>query len=146
MIAALVLAACLEPVLFADDGVPCSAAREQIECGCTESQEWDPVPGATSYEIVRTTASTGAQYLVGTVLPVPDDGGGSWLASRWVYARDDPFPREGTLYEYRVLACNENGCTEFADAESTWYRAAPYWCGDNGVEVPCYVADAMASK
>jgi hypothetical protein len=146
MLAALLLASCLSMPLFGElDGPPCGDETE--ECRCTECFGWEPSERATYYMVTRLTPSTGSAVLVGTLteqLGVDEETGEPWRippATVWCPARDNPFPREGTLYEYTVHACNAAGCVP--STNSVRYRAAPYACYEGGREVACYVGDPV---
>lgn len=151
MLAAFLLAACLESVYYPStlDGPVCSVARERVECGCSECMTWDAVENVTVdfYEIERETVSTGNRVIVGTNERTYGDDGEekrlvSFLSTTWCYSNDTPFPREGTLYSYRVRACLIGGnCGDWSNVVD--YTAAPYACYPDGVERQCYPGDPL---
>jgi hypothetical protein len=156
MLAALLLAACTEPVFFPADfsGPTCVAARQDVECGCSEGFQWDPVTLSEAgtplvvdrYEVARKTVSSGTEYTVGAryiQTGFDEDTGEPWshLATAWFPALDNPFPQEGTVYEYRVRACAAAKCGEWSGPVR--YVAAPYGCFEDGAEVSCYVGDPV---
>jgi len=158
MIAALLLAGVcaidpvsgLEEVVFFPpelDGPTCSAERQDVECGCSECLTWDPVEGATGYQVERVTVSSGLTALVDLPLQVYVDPLTNEVTTSqqltWCPAKGTPFPREGTLYAIRVRACSPGGCGDWSN--EVIYRAAPYWCGVGGDEAQCYVGDPVAA-
>lgn len=143
---ALLLAACLSMPNFDTDGATCPDTQEA--CRCSECVVWDATPGAVRYEVQRETVSTGNKVWVGIVRWrswTDDDGtANTTLPNTWCAAMDSPFPREDTLYRYRIRACDAVACGEFSDPVT--YRAAPYACFDGGREVACYVGDSVVSR
>jgi len=136
---------CLSPPLFAMDGPPC--ANEALECGCSECIQWDATPGATRYEIIRQTISTGATYRVGTILSQLNDDGSLTLPTLWCVGEDSSFPREGTTYRYQVKACSPFWIPECgALSNEVLYVGAPYACFVGGREVQCYVGDPLVTR
>lgn len=143
MLAAMLLAACLTPPLFAMDGPVCTPARQDIECACSECFQWDPVPGATRYRIIRLNQD-GTMGDVGVIngrggFIDPEDGQPVpfTLETQWCVAKDVRTPIEGRRYVYSVIPCNAVGCA--ASSPSVVYRAAPYQCYDHeqGGRVVC---------
>ena len=141
----LLLGLCLSAPLFASNGPDCVGSALEEQCRCTECFWWDRVPGATYYAVFR---SIGPEYwaLVGDTInwnrpPYTDEEGNDVAevhVTQWCAAWDSRlagFPLEGVLYEYRVQACNQAGCSPLSDP--TWYKAAPYWCWENGTRVAC---------
>lgn len=134
----------------------CTPARALIECGCDEDLSWDPVEiseagtplEVTRYEIERETVSTGVRVVVGAndrqTWVDEDDVTFTRIATSWSFARDVPFPREGTWYRYRVLACAGPKCGEFSPPME--YVTAPYACHDDAGEGPCYVGDPVVDR
>jgi len=120
------LSTCLAPPAYdtLDLHNPCDPSAG--ECRCTDLS-WDPVPGATRYEVERRTVGTAIRVYAGTVSG----------RTVWSPARDDIFSSEGTLYRYLVRACDATGCGAWARAPIN--RAWPYACFEDGVEVPCYL-------
>jgi len=168
VIAALVLAGvCAWPPLYGElVGPACPPAEEGIECKCSECLPWSPAANATSYAVERTKVSTGEKVNVGTTarqsgVYIDADGNPvTWTVEAppiWCVGRDSAMPNEGLLYEYRVKACNANGCSALQGAICpptqvdrsncpVQYRGAPYACFHNGVEVPCYTSDPLIDK
>lgn len=142
----IVLSVCLSAPLYGEmDGPDCTPERAALACECSECLDWIPIPAATRYEVERETVSTGTRYAVGTVTGRWGETAADWsLPALWCAALDSPFPRAGTLYRYRIRACNEHGCGEWG--EPVTYRGADYWCGDGGREVACYVGDGVVSR
>lgn len=131
----VLLAACLSPPFFPADfsGPTCDPAAQEEECRCSECFAWDASPGAASYRVERKAASSSSWYSVGNV-----------AEPMWCVARDSSFPRQGVLYEYRVVAGNEHG--EADPSPVVRYRGAPYACFDGGREVQCYVGDPLVTR
>jgi hypothetical protein len=167
MLAAVVIAACLLPPLFAMDGPICSTFRQEVECGCSECMTWDVAYEADWYEINRTNAD-GTTVNVGntqwrnhlTVQGWIDPLTGVYtpeiyrtVERVWCFAWDAPFPEAGDRYIYRIASClmldGEPACspwsTDFNPANGVVYRAAPYACYSGGVEVECYHGDEIAA-
>lgn len=157
MIAALALAVCVEAVYYplTMSGPVCSTEREMVECGCSECMTWGQVDDAMAYEVERVTVSNGTRIIVGRldVQYIDNDGLGDVTAVHpvvWCFTEDtsndpDRFPREGTLYEYRVRACKiADNCGDWSNIVD--YRAAPYACYDAGREQQCYVGDGVISR
>ena len=129
---------CPDPPTFGDAPYVCSALRQGIECGCSECLHWDPLPGASRYEVVRTTVSTGAVYIVGVIYASLQEDGSVNLPTQWCVAMDSSFPHEGTAYRYVVRGCSHVGCGGASGSIS--YTGAPYACISGGREVQCYIA------
>lgn len=144
MLAGLLLAAvCLEAPSFDLEGPACE--RATVACGCSEGITWDAVPEADRYEIQRETVSTGNLVDVGAVpARIPSEEGDVEGPRLWWFARDSAMPRAGTLYRYRVRACNAAGCGVWNDPVE--YRGADYACFEGGREVACYVGDEVSSR
>jgi len=133
---------CLTPPLYATDGPPC--ALETAECRCSECLTWDAATGATRYEVVRETISTGAVYTVGAVYSHLDEDGTLALPTLWCVADDSSFPHDGTLYRYQVRACNASSCSAWSNGVQ--YRGSPYACFVGGREVACYLGDSVVTR
>jgi hypothetical protein len=144
MLAGLILAAvCLEAPTFDLEGPVCD--RPAVACGCSEGMTWDAVPGAERYELQRETVSTGSLVDVGAVpARIPAEEGEVDGPRFWWFGRDSVMPRAGTLYRYRIRACNAAGCGPWNDPVE--YRGADYACYQDGREVACYVGDEVASR
>lgn len=140
---------CPDPPLFDTSGPDCTAARQTIECGCSEHMDWDLVladpttgaPAADWYQVMRQDPG-GLVRIVGDTRfkdhPAYIDEDGSIVPERritfWCFAWDEPMPAEGQLYLYRVGACAVGQaagqpailCSDWS-SRSVDYRAAPYW-------------------
>jgi hypothetical protein len=144
-----------EVVYFPVDmsGPTCDDVRQRVECGCSECMTWDLVGDAMAYEIERETVSNATRITVGRVDVEYIADGIDVTAVHptvWCFVDDrvddtTRFPRDGTLYAYRVRACKlDNNCGLWST--TVLYRAAPYACyADGGRERQCYVGDDIAS-
>jgi len=142
--AGVAFSTCLAPPAYETLGPPVSCDPASGECRCTDVT-WDPVAGATRYEIERETVGDGNRMLAGTIHPqVTDDTGTTALPTVWSVARDGMFPTDGTLYRYFIRACDAAGCGAWATSSDN--RAWPYTCFDLDVEVSCYPAAPMRTR
>jgi fibronectin type 3 domain-containing protein len=66
---------------------------------------WDPLTGATSYEVYRATSEAGTKTLIGSPT------GTSF---------DDTTAVTGTLYHYWVKACVDGYCSAYSDYDTGW--------------------------
>lgn len=139
--------------LFDLSGPTCSPAKLLAPCECSEALQWDPVPKAMWYEVQRTPIPSGYTIMVGTTqrfnrADYYDDDGVLHLGdviTYWYFAWDCidhtcAFTTAGQSYNYRVRSCRVNAagtklCSSWG--VTTTYTAAPYYCYDNGVKVPC---------
>lgn len=130
----LLLGLCLSMPLFDDTGPVCPTSAQVEECRCTECMTWNPSQETSSdplvryYDIERTEPGGGFSIVGGTWRQdwIDDDLGAMTTppSTIWCFARDNPMPREGLLYGYRVRACNLAGCSAYD--LSVEYVAAPY--------------------
>jgi hypothetical protein len=128
---------CLAPLASGGRTPPAACDPSAGECRCTDLT-WNPVAGATRYEVERETVDAGTRVLAGTIVPrvVDEDAGTTALPTVWSAARDGMFPKDATLYRYYVRACDASGCGAWATSPDN--RAWAYSCFDGGAEVPCY--------
>jgi fibronectin type 3 domain-containing protein len=91
---------------------------------------WDPVPGASRYEVWRSTAQGGTYEL---------------LAETTATSYDDRNVTVGTTYWYKVRAWNVLGYGPFSDPDSGYASAAGGGGGGGGTQLPGQVRGVSAS-
>ena len=133
---------CDQIPLFEMSGPDCTAARQTVECGCSECMTWDPVledpaagtPGAQWYEIGRVQPGGTDIHVVGSTELMNDyEEEPINRPTIWCFAWDEAIPLEGQLYLYRVRACvmdlvngiAVSNCGDWS-SRSIDYVAAPY--------------------
>jgi len=139
---------CDAPPLFDLTGPSCGLTHQGMECTCSECVMWDPAANATWYDVKRCDAAGQNCIVVGDTrwrnhAAYTDAGGGfhpAMLPTLWCVAWDDPFPTLHASYSYSVRACKDGPSGPICSAlfsAPVGYKAAPYMCIENGVEVAC---------
>jgi fibronectin type 3 domain-containing protein len=91
---------------------------------------WDPVPGASRYEVHRATSRDGTYELIGETTAT---------------TYDDTAVTVGTTYWYKVRAWNALGYGPFSDPDSGYASAAGGGGGGGGTQLPGQVRGVSAS-
>jgi hypothetical protein len=91
---------------------------------------WDPVPGASRYEVHRATSRDGTYELIGETTTT---------------TYDDTAVTVGTTYWYKVRAWNALGYGPFSDPDSGYASAAGGGGGGGGTQLPGQVRGVSAS-
>jgi fibronectin type 3 domain-containing protein len=68
---------------------------------------WDPVSGATSYEVYRSITETSSKM---------------WIGSPTGTSFDDTTAAAGMLFYYWVKACGDTGCSDYSAYDTGWQR------------------------
>jgi Thrombospondin type 3 repeat len=142
---------CDAPPLFDSGGPVCSAARQGMECTCSECLLWDGSKGATWYQVQRCDHLGHNCVIVGDTRPrnrpayIDDDGHShpAFSSTLWCVGWDDPFPPAGASFDYSVRSCTDGASGPLCAAglsNAVNYVAAPYMCIDKGLEVACAAA------
>lgn len=143
MVGVLLLSVCaIGSVYYDADLTGPTCADYTASCRCNECISWEPAVRATGYRVERKAASGSDWYAVGNLSSQTTEEGTLPAPTVWCVARDSSFPREGVLYDYRVIAVNAAGESE--PSAVVQYRGAPYWCGSEAGEAQCYVGDEKA--
>jgi hypothetical protein len=115
--------------------------------------EWDQPAGVCSgsgpaapvgyYQVERQTVSTGTTAIVGTTATEPEPA-----ALWWDTSQDEPLPREGTAYRYRVSEFSLIGDAPVSCGPSAWVDACgpPMACFDATGEVQCYPGAPLRTR
>lgn len=130
MIAAFLLAACLQPPIHNQvwnaDSIPCTTERESVECGCSDFMRWPRIVGADYYRIERRPASALLWSIQGDTLCPPTEAPThscnhpAWIddageyhpeehQTLWVFYWDVAPAAYGTIYEYRIVPIGRDG-------------------------------------
>ncbi len=95
--------------------VTCSPATAPMGLSATDGEHtdrvrisWDAVPGATRYEVHRAHSRYGEYYKIKETATT-------------IYDNFDVTP--GETYWYKVMACNDCGCSDFSESDSGYARA-----------------------
>ena len=115
--------------------------------------EWDQPPGACGgigspalvgyYQVERQTVSTGTAVVVGTTETKPDPA-----ALWWDTSQDEPLPREGTAYRYRISEFSTIAGIPETCGPSPWVDACgpPMACFDATGEVQCFPGAPLRTR
>lgn len=156
MLAGVVLAACLNGPFYPPrwDGPPCAAARQALECTCSECFKWDlPVDlsKVDGWQVGRrvkggTDPAWRIVGYVGCVAAFVDEDGNFWprgCRNQWCPGLDtSTLPVRGAVYEYVVRGVRGLEVGKWATTPLT-YVGAPLDCNVGGGWVACWPGDVV---